>query len=106
MNLIDTSQLHSRNLLTCPSCSKLIKDPVWLCCGHVFCRKCIGSVGVGHEIMCAECGRECFEGVALPGIKVKIPSNFLLSPYTISAHSRFVCISIIGLMFMIHRMII
>ncbi|KAL1231434.1 putative RING finger protein [Trichinella spiralis] len=69
MNLIDTfgtlapliilkSQLHSRNLLTCPSCSKLIKDPVWLCCGHVFCRKCIGSVGVGHEIMCAECGKK------------------------------------------------
>ncbi|KRY17224.1 Paired box protein Pax-9, partial [Trichinella patagoniensis] len=52
------SQLHSRNLLTCPSCSKLIKDPVWLCCGHVFCRKCIGSVGVGHEIMCAECGKK------------------------------------------------
>ncbi|KRZ05106.1 putative RING finger protein -like protein [Trichinella zimbabwensis] len=52
------SQLHSRNLLTCPSCSKLIKDPVCLCCGHVFCRKCIGSVSVGHEIMCAECGKK------------------------------------------------
>ncbi|KRZ35917.1 putative RING finger protein -like protein, partial [Trichinella pseudospiralis] len=52
------SQLHSRNLLTCPCCLKLIKDPVCLCCGHVFCRKCIGSVSVGHEIMCAECGKK------------------------------------------------
>ncbi|KAL1240341.1 putative RING finger protein [Trichinella pseudospiralis] len=33
-------------------------DPVCLCCGHVFCRKCIGSVSVGHEIMCAECGKK------------------------------------------------
>lgn len=42
-------EVINQDIVTCPICLEIYRDPVTICCGHVFCKDCISSLVVMQE---------------------------------------------------------
>ena len=62
--------------LTCTVCNQLLKDPKYLPCHHLYCKRCLEKMQVQSKIICPECSEEAV--VPLGGVN-DLPYNLLVN---------------------------
>ena len=64
------------NLLTCPICYELYKNPKYLPCYHSYCEECLEKLQKSADVTCPECRKT--STIPMGGIK-QLPNNFFIN---------------------------